>query len=246
MRPGTGTSEGSVMTTDELIQTPALGAEPPLSGAVQRTVSGSLGVGAALSGGFQYAEYLRAGDLEREDQIAWGLAHHSFYQLEWAAGMVGSFLLLLGFLGLWHVTRWSTPKLTAVGAVILTWGMSGQLFSEVGTYTAQVVAAKALGPGPAETLIAEGYLKDGGMIAVVLVPVIAGMLFGVIVLAVACWRSGLGRVPSVLLALWPLWDFFGPGPVGPLSADLFLIAAGVWLAAAVVRLPREHWLGRSD
>ena len=47
----------------------------------------------------------------------------------------------------------------------------------------------------------------------------------------------------VALALWPLWDFFGPGPVGPFSGELLLLVAGVWLGVAVARLPRQKWLG---
>lgn len=232
------------MTSDTLKHAPALGGHlPPLSRSVQVVAALSLMVGAVTSGGLQYAEYLMAGDLERKDQIAWGLDHDGFYQLEWIGAMVASFLLLLGFLGLWQVTRWSTPKLTAVGAVILTWGLSGQIFSETATYTAQVVAAKVFGADGAERLIAEGYLKDGGIIGGVLVPVIAGMFIGLMLLSVALWRSGFGRSPAVLLALWPLWDFFGPGPVGPVTADLFLIAAGTWLGLVVLRMPQERWRG---
>lgn len=219
-------------------------ATPPLSRVTQLAVAMSLFLGSALIAIPQYVEYLRAGDLERKERIAWGLAHQSFYRAEWAAGMVGSFLLLLGFLGLWQLTRWHTPKLTAVGAVLLTWGMAGQIFSDVATYGAQVVGADVLGVNRAERLIADGYLKDPGMIAVVLVPVIAGMFFGVLLLAVACWRSGLPKAPVVALALWPLWDFLGPGSVGPFSGELLLLVAGTWLGVAVGRLSRQRWLGQ--
>lgn len=216
---------------------------PPLSRVTQLAVALSLFLGSALVAVPQYLEYLLAGDLERKEHIAWGLAHQTFYRTEWAAGMVGSFLLLLGFLGLWQLTRWHTPKLTVVGAVVLTWGMTGQIFSDVATYAAQVVGADVLGPSGAESLIADGYLKDPGMIAVVLVPVIVGMFFGVLLLAAACWRSGLPKVPVVALALWPLWEFFGPGPAGPFSGDLLVLVAGTWLGVVVARLSRQRWLG---
>ncbi len=218
---------------------------PPLSRVTQLAVALSLFFGSALIAVPQYVEYLRAGDLERKEHIAWGLAHQSFYRAEWAAGMVGSFLLLLGFMGLWHLTRWHTPKLTVIGAVVLTWGMTGQIFSDVATYTAQVVAADVFGASGAERLIADGYMKDPGMIAVVLVPVIAGMFFGVLMLAAACWRSDLPKAPVVALALWPLWDFFAPGPVGPFTADLLLLFSGVWLGVAVARQPRGRWQGET-
>jgi hypothetical protein len=158
--------------------------------------------------------------------------------------MLGSFLLLLGFLGLWQFARWTTPRLTAIGAIVLTWGMTGQIFSDVATYTAQVVAADVLGASGAERLIVDGFLKDPGMIAVVLVPVIAGMFVGVLMLAAACWRSGLPKTPVVTLALWPLWDPFGPGQVGPFSGDLLLLLAGVWLGAAIARLSPQSWRGQ--
>jgi hypothetical protein len=172
------------------------------------------------------------------------MAHLGFYRAEWLAAMLASILLLIGFLGLWQTTRWSAPKLTVIGTVVLTWGMSGQIFSETATYAGQVVAADVFGSADAERLVADGYLRDPGMIAGVLVPVIAGMFFGVILLAVALWRSAFPRVPVVMLALWPLWDFFGPSPLGPFTADLFLVVAGVWLAVVVARLPHARWLGR--
>jgi hypothetical protein len=216
---------------------------PPLSRAIQFAVALSLVLGSALVAVPQYVELLRAGNLERNEQIAWGLAHQGFSRAEWAAGMIGSFLLLLGFLGLWQLTRWHSPKLTAVGAVILTWGMTGQIFSDVGTYTSQVVAADVFGASRAERLVDDGYLKDPGMIAAVLVPVIVGMFFGVLLLAAACWRSALPKAPVVALALWPLWDLLAPGPVGPVSAEPFLLFAGIGLALAVARMPGQRWRG---
>jgi len=236
-----GTVDTMTDTYTAAIITPT---EPPFSRPIRRTVAGCLAAAAVLCAVPQYAERLVAGDLERADQIAWGIAHQGFYRVEWLAAMVGSILLLIGFLGLWQITRWSTPKLTAVGAVVLTWGMSGQIFSEVATYTAGVVTADVLGPADAERVIADGYLRDPGMIAIVLVPVIAGMFVGLMLLTVSLWRSAFPRVPVVLLALWPLWDFFGPSQLGPFTADLFLLVSGVWLGVVVARLPHSRWLGR--
>ena len=236
-------ADGGAMTDAKTFAPSTPLTTPPLSRVTQLAVALNLILGSTLVAVPQYLEYLSADDLERKQQIAWGLSHQGFYRAEWAAGMVGSFLLLLGFLGLWQLTRWHTPNLTAVGAIVLTWGMTGQIFSDVGTYTGQVVAADVFGASGAERLIADGYLKDPGMIVVVLVPVIAGMFFGVLMLASACWRSALPKAPVVALALWPLWDFFGPGPVGPFSGDLLLLFSGVWLGVAVARLSRQGWLG---
>ena len=230
--------------TDTSTSVRAVRTAPPFSRAIQLTVAAALGVGAVLSALPQYVEHLLAGDLERQDQIAWGLAHQAFYRAEWLAAILGSFLLLIGFLGLWQITRWSAPRLTAIGAVVLTWGMTGQIVSDTATYTAQVVAADVFGATDAERLVADGYLRDPGVIAGILVPVVVGMLVGVIILAVALWRSAFPRVPVALLALWPLSDFFGPFPLGPVTSDLLLLVAGVWLGVEVARLPHSRWLGR--
>ena len=230
--------------THATVVSPVVSTEPPLSRAAHLAVAACLAAGALLIAVPQYAEHLVAGDLERQDQISWGLAHQGFYRAEWLPAMVGGFALLIGFLGLWQVTRWSTRRLTAVGAVVLTWGMSGQIFSDTATYVAQVVAADVFGAADAERLIVDGYLRDPGMIAGVLVPVVLGMFVGVLLLAAALWRSGFPRVPVVLLALWPLWDFFGPARLGPLTGEVFLLTAGAWLGLAVARLPRSTWLGR--
>lgn len=233
------------MTDSSQLDMTTTTANAPLSRSIKFAVAASLALGSVLIALPQYLEYLRAGDLERDQQIAWGLSHQAFYRGEWVAGMIGSFLLLLGFLGLWQVTRWRSPKLTAIGAVVLTWGMTGQIFSDVGTFTAQVIAADVFGAAQAEKLVAEGYLKDPAMITAVLVPVIAGMFFGVLLLAAACWRSALPRAAVVALALWPLWDFFGPGPVGPFTADVFLLVAGLLLGTAVARMPATRWRGET-
>jgi len=229
------------MTDQNVSARPLPAPVAPLSQAIRLGAGLSLIVGAALNAVPQYLEYLMAGDLERKEQIAWGLQHQGFYRFEWLAAMIGSFLLLLGFLGLLQVTRWTAPKLTAAAAVVLLWGMTGQVFSDVGTYTAQVVTADVFGAHDAERLITDGYLKDPGMIAGVLVPVIAGMFFGILLLAACCWRSGFPKAPVLLLALYPLWDFFGPSPIGPFTTDLLLLGAGAWLGLVVLRLPETQW-----
>ena len=107
-----------------------------------------------------------------------------------------------------------------------------------------MVAADVFGAADVERLVADGYLSDPGLTAGRLRSGRCGMFVGVIILAVALWRSGFPRVPVVMLALWPLWDFFGPSPLGPFTTELLLFVAGVWLAVVVARMPRSRWLGR--
>ena len=232
------------MTETALRPLSTLPAEPPLSRGIQRAVAVSLVLAGVLNGGLQYVDHLTAGDGEQRELITWGLAHHTAYQAIWFGVMLSSVLLLLGFLGLAQVTRWHVPRLTAVAAALTVWGMWGFGNVLAGTYVAQVVTPDLFGVDDAVTLIDEGYLKDWGMIAGSLAPHLIGSFFGIFLLAIACWRSGLPRVPAALLIAFLVWDF-GFSPVGLLEPHLLLLVSLVWFGVFVGRMPRETWLGRT-
>lgn len=228
--------------TTLLTSTDAARTTPPYSRLVQVTVAGALVLAGLLNGGLQYATHLAAGDLDRAEYIAWGMAHPGLYRTEQFGLMVSAPLLLLGFLGLAHLTRWTAPRLTLVATILTVWGMWGFGNVLATGYAAQVVAADTLGVDAAVRLIEAGYLADGGITAGALVPHLVGSFLGLLLLALACWRSGrLPRVPVVLLVAFLVWDFLLP-PVGPLEAHLLLAAALVWLGIAVGRLPHSRWL----
>ena len=218
-------------------------APPPLSRSIQRGVGASLVLAGLLNGGLQYVDHFTAGNGERDAQMAYGLEHHALYQAIWFGAMVSSIFLLLGFLGLAQLTRWHTPKLTAVATPLVVWGMWGFGNVLAGTYIAQVVTPDVLGLDSGVSLIEDGFLEDWGMIAGSLAPHLLGSFFGILLLAIACWRSGFPRVPVALLVVFLLWDFMLV-PVGPLEPHLLLMVALVWLGAHVARLPHDQWLGR--
>ena len=216
---------------------------PPLSQAIRRGVGACLVLAGLLNGGLQYVDHLTAGDGEQRELMAWGLEHHAAYQAVWFGAMLSSIFLLLSFLGLAQITRWHTPKLTVVATLLTIWGMWGFGNVLAGTYVAQVLTPEVLGLDAGVSLIEDGYLKDWGMIAGSLAPHLIGSFFGILLLAIACWRSGLPRVPSALLVVFLLWDFMLT-PVGPLEPHLLLLVALVWLGVTVIRMPHEQWAGR--
>jgi hypothetical protein len=216
---------------------------PPWSRSIQRVVGISLVLGGLLNGGLQYVDHLTAGDGERRELIVYGMEHHAAQQAVWFGVMQSSLFLLIGFLGLAQVTRWHAPRLTAAAALLTVWGMWGFGNVLAGTYVAQVVTPDLFGADDAVTLIEDGYLQDWGMIAGSLAPHLIGSFFGVLLLAIACWRSGFPRVPVVLLVVFLLWDFMLT-PVGILEPHLVLLVALVWLGVGVLRLPHARWLGR--
>jgi hypothetical protein len=231
------------MTETTLSEVDAARTVPPFSRSSQRGVGACLVLAGVLNGGLQYVDHLTAGDGEQADLIAWGLEHPVFHQTVWFGVMVSSILLLLGFLGLAQVTRWHAPRLTVAATLLTVWGMWGFGNVLAGTYIAQVVAADALGPHDALTLIEDGYLKDWGMIAGSLAPHLIGSFFGVLLLAIACWRSGLPRTPALLLIVFLVWDF-GLSPVGILEPHLLLLVALAWFGVTVARMPHAQWLGK--
>jgi hypothetical protein len=231
------------MTQTTLSAPTAAITEPPLSHAIHRGVGVSLVLAGLLNGGIQYIDHLTAGDGEQRELMAWGLEHHAAYQAVWFGAMLSSIFLLLGFLGLAQITRWHTPKLTVVATLLTIWGMWGFGNVLAGTYVAQVVTPDALGLDAGVTLIEDGYLKDWGMIAGSLAPHLIGSFFGILLLAIACWRSGLPRVPSALIVVFLVWDFLFT-PIGPFEPHLFEMVALVWLGVTVIRMPHEQWLGR--
>ena len=233
------------MTQTTLTTRSAADAEtsPPFSRTIQRGVGAALVLAGLLNGGLQYVDHLTAGNGERDAQVAYGLEHHALYQVIWFGALVSSIFLLLGFLGLAQLTRWHTPKLTAVAIPLVVWGMWGFGNVLAGTYIAQVVAPDVLGLDSSVALIEDGYLKDWGMVAGSLVPHLIGSFFGVLLLSIACWRSGLPRVPVLMLVAFLVWDFTF-APVGPLEPHLLLMVALAWLGLHVGRLPHAQWLGR--
>jgi hypothetical protein len=239
---GPGPDDPWVMTDIALSENQAVGTVPPLSRSIQFAVAACLVLAGLLNGGLQYVDHLTAGGGDKRAQIAWGLEHHAVYQVVWTGVMFSSVFLLIGFLGLAQVTRWHVPRLTAVATVLTVWGMWGFGNVLAGTYVAQVVTADVFGVDDAVTPIDEGYLKDSGMIAASLAPHLIGSFLGILLFAIACWRSGLPRVPAVLLIVFLVWDF-GLSPIGFLEPHLLLMVALVWFGVAVARMPQERWLG---
>jgi hypothetical protein len=215
---------------------------PPLSRAVQVAAGLCLVLAGVLNGGAQYAGHLLTGDMEFSDQIRWAAEHPVAHQVEQTALLASVLFLPLAILALAHLTRWRSPRLTAVATVLALWGMWGFHNILALGYTAGTVAPTTLGTESAVALN-ESFLSDAGVWAVALVPHLAGSFLGMLLLSVAGWRSRvLPRGALLLLVGFLLWDFLG-APLGPLEGHLLLMVALVWLGVVVARLPRSAWCG---
>ncbi len=139
---------------------PLATAGPPLSRASQLATGTCLVVAALTNGLAQYVGELLMPDLDDfSAQIAWGVDHPGIHVTEQTALVVSMLVLPLGLLGLANLTRWAAPRVTAVGIVLVLWGMWG--FHNVVTlgYGAGTVGPGAIGT---EAAVAPGRSPTAG------------------------------------------------------------------------------------
>ena len=234
--------QACVMTTTFLQTDSGSLASPPLARIVQVALGVSLVLAGVLNGLSQYLGHLLAGDLEMADQMRWWVEHPREAQLEQLALVTSALFMPFGLLGLAQVTRWCFPRLTVVATILVLWGMWGFHNILAMGYVSVYVAARVQTFSSAVGLN-EAVTADPGVWAVALVPHLVGSFLGLLLLSVACWRSGqFPRTPLVLLVVFLVWDFLLP-PVGPLEPHLLLVVSWVWLGVHLVRMPSERWRG---
>lgn len=218
---------------------------PPCSTRIRTGLGLCLVLAGVLNGGSQYVTELLGPDHDEfSDQFSWGLEHPVLHQGEQFALVLSMLFLPLGFLALAQVARWHAPRLTAVATLLMLWGMWG--FGNVLTlgYAAGTVGPGAIGVNTSVELN-DAFLEHTGVLASALFPHLIGSFLGILLLSVACWRSGaFPRVALALLLAFLVWDFTLPS-AGPLEPHLLLMIALVWLGVHLVRMPQRVWLGGS-
>lgn len=218
---------------------------PPYSTRIRAGLGLCLVLGGVLNGGVQYAvEVLTPDHGEFSDQFRWGLDHPVLHQGEQFALVLSMLFLPLGLLALAQVTRWHSPRLTAAATALFLVGMWG--FSNV---ISLGYAAGSVGPGAigldASVQLNDAFLEHAGVLVSALFPHLIGSFLGVLLLCIACWRSGVfPRVPLALLVAFLVWDFTLPS-AGPLEPHFLLMVALVWLGVHLIRMPQRTWLGGS-
>jgi len=236
------------MTTTSSPSSTAPVAEPgraPLSRGIQIIVGVCL-VAAGLTNGLaQYVvELLTPSHDDFTDQIRWGAEHPTLHVAEQTALMVSMLVLPIGLIGLAQLTRWGAPRLTAVATVLFVWGMWGFHSVVALGYAAGTVGPDAIGVDAAAKLN-DAYLGHVGTMVIALLPHLLGSFLGLLLLAVAGWRSRtLPRIPLALLVAFLIWDFGLPA-APPFEPHVLLAVALGWLGVHVVRLPQSRWQGRT-
>lgn len=218
---------------------------PPYSARIRQGLGVCLMFAGVLNGGSQYVVELLSPDHETfSGQFRWGLEHPALHQGEQFALMASMLFLPLGLLAIAQVTRWHRPRLTVAATLLTLWGMWG-----FGNVIALGYAAGSVGPRTigvdASVELNDAFVEHAGVMASALYPHLIGSFFGLILLSVAAWRSGVfPKTPLALLIVFLVWDFTLPS-FGPLEPHLLLLISLVWLGVHLVRMPHRVWVGAS-
>ena len=162
---------------------------------------------------------------------------------------MSALFLPLGLLGLAQVTRWGSPRLTAVGLPLALWGMWGFHNVLAMGYVAGTVTPAVLGVEEAVALNDDGLVGHPGVVGTALVPHLLGSFLGMFVLMLAAWRSGLSRAACALVMVFLVWDFLLPTD-GVLQPHVLLAvgsagsASGCPPPSAMARPGRVAWPDR--
>ncbi len=215
---------------------------PPYSRAIQVAAGLSLVLAGLLNGLPQYLTEVFTPDLGFSEQIAWGATHELAHRTEQTLLVVSALFLPLGLLGLAQVTRWSAPRLTLWAAPLLLWGMWGFHNVLAMGYVAGTVTPTVL-PVADAVEVNDALPGDVGVIVTALVPHLFGSFFGILLLAIAAWRSGrFSRIACALVIAFLIWDFLLPS-YGVLEPHLLLAVGFTWLGGTLIRLPASRWRG---
>ncbi|MDQ3735424.1 MAG: hypothetical protein M3400_15755 [Actinomycetota bacterium] len=215
------------------------------SSTLKRVAGASLVLGGLLNGLPQYLSGFFTGDLDGlSEQIAWSVDNPGIHQAEQLSLLVSSLFLPIGLLGLAWVAHHNARRLTAVATVLVVWGMWGFHNILAMGYTAGTVGPGAVGVDDAVRLN-EALIDDGAIIATALFPHLIGSFVGLLLLSVACWRSGaFPKTPLLLMVAFLVWDFVAPVTFGPFRAHMLLVMSCVWLGAHLLRMPTDVWAGK--
>lgn len=152
-------------------------------------------------------------------------------------GLIGTALLLPALLGLASRASVRTPVLALVAtavAAISVLGFAGVRMSQA--FEGQL----ATGGLPPDQAVAQFDAAVASPVGVtMLIAFLGGTVVGVVLFAIALWRSRQAPVGAIILMLFfPVADLVAPTGVGTVVSHVVLLAAFGWMAVALLRRDR--------
>jgi hypothetical protein len=158
--------------------------------------------------------------------------------------LLGSLFLLAASVGLIRLFRASRVTLGQLaGALLLIGSAATVAFYTFGAVEYQMATQADINRAEAAKLL-DG--QEPALAIPILVLFVLGIVLGLILLAVAAWRTGILPLPgAAILAAAGILDFFAEGGViGIVAFAVTLIGLG-WLGLVVLRISDEEWARES-
>lgn len=161
--------------------------------------------------------------------------HQGIFITSVLIGIVATALLVPAFAGLGSACLERTPRLARTGTAITVLSMMGFFAVRMAQGVELETVRRGLDRHTAASLV-DGLTGNpvGGTI---LAAFLLGSAVGLVLLAVAAWRTGLPRPAAVALGAFPFADLALQGHLGTIAAHVLLLAATTWMAIALLHGP---------
>jgi hypothetical protein len=159
--------------------------------------------------------------------------HRDAFATSVLIGIVATALLVPAFAGLASACLERAPRLARAGAAVIVLSMMGFFAVRMVQGVQLQLVTDGVDRHTAARLVDDltGNPVGGAILAAFLL----GSMVGLVLLAVAAWRTGLPRPAAVALGVFPFADLVMQGHLGTIASHLLLLAATSWLAVALVR-----------
>jgi hypothetical protein len=166
----------------------------------------------------------------RADVLA-AAAHPAAFAISVLLGVVATVLYVPAFVGLASRCMPRSPSAARVGAAGVIVCMTGFMGVRAVQAFEPVAVHRGLSASTTARLVEDLSGNPAGVL--LLVMFLGGSVVGLVALAVASWRNGLPRVPTVWIGVFPFVDLLAPGRVGSIVTHALLLVALVRLAYAL-------------
>ena len=161
--------------------------------------------------------------------------HQGIFVTSVLIGIAATALLVPALAGLGSACLDRSPRLARTGTAITVLSMMGFFAVRMAQGVQLQAVRNGLDRHTAAALVDD--LSGNPVGGTILAAFLLGSVVGLVLLAVAAWRTGLPRPAAVALGAFPFADLALQGHTGTIAAHVLLLGATSWMAVALVRGP---------